>query len=166
MYINSNQSTFNHPANYPPNTQRRLDDNIFEKSNVLTENFDQNFFYFDSSLKRHTMAFSGRCEEFDPISKCFDFENVDKLLLYLTGHGGDLYMKIMYHEILFSYHFSDFLEELFASGKIEKAFVISDTCSAGTLFTTTEGDYVKAVLLGSSEWDNSALSSGFDKYIG
>lgn len=55
---------------------------------------------------------------------------------------------------------------MFVSGKIKKAFVISDTCSAGTLFSTTDGDKVKAILVGSSEWDDYALSSGFDKYIG
>ncbi len=65
------------------------------------------------------MAFSGRYEEFDPLNKRVNLENAETLLLYLTGHGGDLYMKIMYFEILFSYHFSDFFEELFASEKIK-----------------------------------------------
>lgn len=44
--------------------------------------------------------------------------------------------------------------------------VISDTCSAGTLFTTTSSESVKALLLGSSEWNDYALSMGYDDYIG
>lgn len=44
--------------------------------------------------------------------------------------------------------------------------VLSDTCSAGTLFFKTNGENVKAILLGSSEYDDFALSSGWDHYIG
>jgi len=44
--------------------------------------------------------------------------------------------------------------------------VLSDTCSAGTLFSKTNGERVKAILLGSSEWDDYALSTGWDNYIG
>ena len=74
-------------------------------------------------------------------------------------------MKIQYLEILFSRHFSDFFEELFIRKKVEKALVVSDTCSAGTLFYTTTAQ-AKSLLVGSSGWDQYALSEGFDKYIG
>lgn len=164
MLLLSNQATFNHPANFPANTQRLHDDNI--KQNLITENFQIDSFYDDVTLKKHTMAFSGRYEQFDTLNKRMDLEGVDNLLIYLTGHGGDLYMKVLYLEIMFARHFSDFFEELFAGGKIKKALVLSDTCSASTLFNTTSGDDVNAVLFGSSEWDDYALSTGFDSYIG
>ena len=61
---------------------------------------------------------------------------MDTLLIYLNGHGGDLYMKIKYLEIFFARHFSDFATDLFVSGKVKKLLTVSDSCSAYTLFST------------------------------
>ena len=64
-------------------------------------------------MKNHLKSFSGRYEEMDPLNKRPNFEDYDKVFIYLTGHGGDLYMKVLYKEILFSRHFSDYFEEMF-----------------------------------------------------
>ncbi len=55
---------------------------------------------------------------------------------------------------------------MFVSEKVKTAFIISDTCSAGTLFHSIKSDLVKALMIGSSTWDDSSLSDGYDKYIG
>lgn len=163
ILVGSNQATFNAYANYPANTQRLEDDDL--KSNVLDSQTEIDLLNEDINLKRHLMAFSGRYEEGDPMNKRIDFDDVENLFIYLVGHGGDKYMKIQYLEILFSRHFSDFFKDLFIRHKVDKALVISDTCSAGTLFYTVEDD-VNALMIGSSAWDDYALSMGFDKYIG
>lgn len=159
----SNQTTFNFPANYPQNTQRTHDDDL--KHNLLNEETDLDLTYEDINLWRHLLAFNGRHEENDPLNKRAMLNDLETYFLYLTGHGGDKYMKIQYLEILFSRHFSDFFEELFIRKKVDRALVVSDTCSAGTLFYTTTAQ-AKALLIGSSGWDEYALSEGFDKYIG
>jgi phosphatidylinositol glycan class K len=159
----SNQATFNYPANYPQNTQRMYDDDI--KHNLLNEETDLDLSYEDITLWRHLLAFNGRHEDNDPLCKRSVKNNLETYFIYLTGHGGDRYMKIQYLEILFSRHFSDFFEELFVSKKVDRALVMSDTCSAGTLFYTTTAT-ANALLIGSSSWDEHALSEGFDKYIG
>ena len=159
----SNQATFNSYANYPPNTQRHEDNNL--KSNILDANTEIDLMSEDINLKRHLMAFNGRYEEGDPMNKRIDFRDVDNIFIFLTGHGGDKYMKIQYLEILFSRHFSDFFKDLFIRHKVDSALVMSDTCSAGTLFYTVDDD-VNALLIGSSSWDDYALSMGYDKYIG
>lgn len=159
----TNQATFNAWANYPANTQRLEDDNI--KTNLLDTETEIDLFNEDINLKRHLMAFNGRYEEGDPMNKRIEFENIENLFIYLTGHGGDKYMKIQYLEILFSRHFSDFFKDLFIRNRVKKALVISDTCSAGTLFYSMDDD-VNALMIGSSAWDDYALSMGFDKYIG
>ena len=84
------------------------------------------------SLDLHLQSFAGKFDEELPMNKKLDFTDVDTIFIYLTGHGGDKYMKVKYKEILFSKHFSDFIEDLFISKKVKQAFVISDTCSAGT----------------------------------
>lgn len=64
--------------------------------NLITTDTVFNRFYEDDSLTAHVNSFSGRREEFDPLLKSVDYSDVDNLFIYLTGHGGDLYMKILY----------------------------------------------------------------------
>ena len=157
-------ASFNHFANFPPNTQR-FEDNE-PKKNLLTSESSFDFFNEDVSLRRHLMAISGRFDWDDPLNKRLDFRGAKSYFVYFTGHGGDLYMKIKYLEIFFARHFSDFFEDLFVSRKVPQAFVISDTCSAGTLFTTLKKDLVNAIFFGSSEWDSYSVSLGFDHFVG
>lgn len=163
ILLGSHQASYNFPANIPANTQRIYDDDL--KTSLLTPKMNIDLQYEDVSLHRHLLAFNGRYEENDPLSKRAIKGNVENYFIYLTGHGGDKYMKIQYLQILFSRHFSDFFEELFVSKKVKRALVISDSCSAGTLFYTTS-DKVKAFLLGTSGWDDYSVSEGFDKTIG
>lgn len=73
-------------------------------------------------------------------------------------------MKIQYHEIFFSKHFKDAIADASARKRYEKVLTISDTCSAGTLFYTT--DSPNGFYWGSSGWDEYSLSMGYDSYIG
>ena len=82
----------------------------------------------------------------------------------MTGHGGDKYMKIQYYEIFFSKHFADAIADAYARKRYGKVLTISDTCSAGTLFYTT--DAPNGVYWGSSGWDEYSLSLGFDSFVG
>lgn len=160
----SNQASFNYPANFPPNTQRLVDDE--PGKSILNKDFQYNRFYEDVSLQIHLNAFNGRHEDNDALNKRLDYDDVENLFIFLTGHGGDYYMKVLYQDILFAQHFADYFQELFVRKKVKQALVLSDTCSAGTLFFKTNGENVKAILLGSSEWDDYALSTGWDRYIG
>lgn len=163
LLVCSHQTAFNYPANTPANTQRNIDDDL--QHNLLTPQSKIGLVYEDVSLWRHLLAFNGRHEEDDPLSFRPLRGPVDNYFLYLTGHGGDKYMKIQYLQILFSRHFSDFLEDLFVSKKVNRAVAISDSCSAGTLFYTAT-DNVRAYLLGTSTWDDYSVSDGFDKALG
>lgn len=159
----SNQMTFNSGSNYPPNTQRKIDNDL--NSNILKKGVKLDNTRNDVNLKRHLLSFNGRYERYDPISKRAIPNYSENYFIYLVGHGGDKYMKIRYLEIMFSRHFSDFFEELFISNKVSQAFVFSDTCSAGTLFYTVDKK-ARAFMIGSSGWDEYSTSDGSDEYIG
>lgn len=100
IFVVSNQASFNYPANFPPNTQRFIDDE--PGKNELDHKIEYNRFYEDASLDTHLNAFSGRHEEFDPLFKRVDYDGVDNIFIFLTGHGGDYYMKVLYQDILFA----------------------------------------------------------------
>jgi glycosylphosphatidylinositol transamidase (GPIT) subunit GPI8 len=55
---------------------------------------------------------SGRYNDYYPINKSPDYNENDNLFIYIVGHGGDEYMKILYKDILFSKHLSLFLGDL------------------------------------------------------
>lgn len=164
MLLGSTQASFNHWANFPPNSQRFEDDEPGQ--NLLGGAAQIDLFNEDMSLQRVLMGLAGRFEEDDPLNKRLEFARGDTLFVYLVGHGGDDFIRVKYLEVLFARNFSDFFEELFVGGKAAAALVISDSCSAGTLFATVERERVDALLFGSSTWDDSALSLGFDRYVG
>jgi phosphatidylinositol glycan class K len=118
----------------------------------------------DVSLKRHIMSVANRHEQYDSLNKRSFQDSNTNLFIFLTGHGGDKYMKIQYLEIFFSQHFADSIEDAYIREKYKQVLTISDTCSAGTLFYNTTAK--NGIFYGSSGWDSYSLSEGFDKYIG
>lgn len=164
MLLLSNQASFNHWANHPPNTQRLEDDDLGR--NLLTAGVEVDLMGEDVSLRRHLMGVAGRFEADDPLNKRLRFGGQDTIFIFFTGHGGDYYLDLRYRETLFAQQFADAFHDLFISGKVARGVVVSDSCSAGTLFHAVRGDVVDALLLGASTWGNPALSMGFDKHLG
>ena len=56
-------------------------------------------------------------------------------MIYIVGHGGDEYMKVLYKDILFSKHINLFLKDMQIRSRVKNILFLVDTCSAGTMFS-------------------------------
>jgi glycosylphosphatidylinositol transamidase (GPIT) subunit GPI8 len=66
----------------------------------------------DSSIENHFNILSGWYHEYYSLNKSPEYKRNSNLFIYIVGHGGDEYMKVLYKDILFSKHVSLFLEDI------------------------------------------------------
>lgn len=79
-----------------------------------------------------------------------------KLLVYLTGHGGDNFFKFQDEEELTSQDIATIMDLLYENKKFDQALFIADTCQAFTLFDKLSTPNVLA--LGTSLRDQNAYA--------
>jgi glycosylphosphatidylinositol transamidase (GPIT) subunit GPI8 len=66
-------------------------------------------------------------------------------------------------DVIFSEEFADAIDDLHSKCGYKEMFLISDSCSAGTIFVKIRSPGVYAI--GSSTWNEKSISQGFCSYI-
>jgi glycosylphosphatidylinositol transamidase (GPIT) subunit GPI8 len=88
----------------------------------------------------------------------------DTLLFYMTGHGGDGFMKFHDKEELASHDLAVSFQLAKEKGKFKNALVIFDTCQASTLYEPFNTSGI--VFLASSFRGQNSYAVGYDPTIG
>lgn len=57
-----------------------------------------------------------------------------RLLIYLTGHGGNQYSKIQDTHVIGSYEYAKVIQELYEKGLYKEILAINDSCEAVTIW--------------------------------
>ena len=81
------------------------------------------------------------------------------VLIYMTGHGGDNFLKFRDREEISAQEMADCLAQMHAQGRYRELFFMLDTCQASTLF-----DYVHSpgiITMASSVLGESSYSVSF-----
>lgn len=81
----------------------------------------------------------------------------------MNGHGGDDYLKVQDTDVIFSQEFADAVDDLYSKCGYKELLLISDSCSAGTIFVKIQAPGVYAI--GSSSWKEKSYSHGYDNFI-
>merc|ERR1719162_1872145 len=87
-----------------------------------------------------------------------------RLMIYMTGHGGDQFFKFQDEEELMAQDIANLMDKLHESKKFGTALFIADTCQAFTLFDKVTTPNVMA--LGTSLTDESAYAHHSDNDLG
>jgi len=69
-----------------------------------------------------------------PESKKIHSHENSRLLIYITGHGGDQYSKIQDTHVIGSYEYGKVIEELYQKGMYKEILAINDSCEAVTIW--------------------------------
>lgn len=67
------------------------------------------------------------------------------LLIYLTGHGGDQFLKFHDHELLTAQDLADSIQQMNLQKRYKNILLMSDTCQASTLHTRIRAPNVIAI---------------------
>ncbi|KHN84747.1 Putative GPI-anchor transamidase [Toxocara canis] len=159
-----------HPAT--PRSKRLLSDHQSNVLVYLTGHGGDGFLKFQDSeeLTNVDLAdaietmFQSRVHPATPRSKRLLSDHQSNVLVYLTGHGGDGFLKFQDSEELTNVDLADAIETMFQSNRYNELLLIADTCQSESMYQRVYSANVLAT--SSSLVGEDSLSYDVDLTIG
>jgi phosphatidylinositol glycan class K len=107
---------------------------------------------------------TGRHAPDTPLSKRLMSDDKSNVFVYMSGHGGDGFIKFRDAEVLSAEDVADALRSMAIQRRYNELFFMLDTCQAGTLLETIDAPRV-ATIAASARGENS-YSYGSDSTVG
>jgi len=98
----------------------------------------------------------GRVSPDTPRSKRLLTDDRSNIFVYMTGHGGDEFLKFQDAEEINAFDIADAFEQMWEKRRYHEVFFMIDTCQANTMYSRLYSPNILAS--GSSELDESSYS--------
>lgn len=144
------------PGNVWASTANRLD--------LYGENIEVDYRGYEVSVENVIRLLTGRLPPTTPKSKRLDTDARSNIFLYMTGHGGDEFLKFQDYEEISAFDIADAIEQMWQAHRYHELFFMVDTCQANTLYTRIYSPNVLAT--GSSRKGQNSYSHGADHDLG
>ncbi|KAL5193320.1 GPI-anchor transamidase [Glycine soja] len=89
---------------------------------------------YEVTVENFLRVLTGRHETSVPRSKRLLSDEGSHILLYMTGHGGDEFLKFQDSEELQSHDLADVVKQMKEKHRFKELLIMVDTCQASTLF--------------------------------
>ncbi|OVA01468.1 Peptidase C13 [Macleaya cordata] len=146
----------NYPAQVFNNENHRL--------NLYGDNVEVDYRGYEVTVENFLRVLTGRHETAVPRSKRLLSDEGSHILLYMTGHGGDEFIKFQDSEELQSHDLADAVKQMKEKHRFKELLIMVDTCQAATLFNQLHSPGVLAI--GSSLKGENSYSHHLDSDIG
>lgn len=103
-------------------------------------------------------------EDQQPRSKRLLTDENSNILIYMTGHGGNEFLKFQDAEEISSWDIADAFAQMHEKKRYNEIFFMIDTCQANTMYSRFYSPNILSV--GSSELDESSYSHHSDVEVG
>lgn len=119
---------------------------------------------YEVTVENFVRLLTGRVPDGTPRSKRLLTDAGSNVLIYMTGHGGDGFLKFQDSEEVTSAELADALEQMWVKGRYHSLFFMVDTCQAASLY---RGFYSPNILaVASSLVGEDSLSHHVDPALG
>lgn len=118
----------------------------------------------DVTVENFLRLITGRHLDSVPRSKRLMTNRDSNLLVYMTGHGGDEFIKFQDQEEVSSHDLGDAFHQMRAQKRVNEVFFVVDTCQAGTLHNQFRTPGILSV--GSSRKGENSYSYQSDPDLG
>lgn len=119
---------------------------------------------YEVTVENFIRLLTDRWSEDQPKSKRLLTDENSNIFIYMTGHGGDDFLKFQDAEEIASEDIADAFEQMHQKKRYNEIFFMVDTCQANTMYSKFYSPNILAV--GSSEIDESSFSHHSDVEIG
>ena len=119
---------------------------------------------YEVTVENFIRLLTDRWDEDHPKSKRLMTDENSNIFIYLTGHGGEDFLKFQDAEEIASHDIADAFAQMYAKKRYNEIFFMIDTCQANTMYSKFYSPNILAV--GSSELDESSYSHHSDVEIG
>lgn len=117
--------------------------------NVYGENIEVDYRGYQVTVENFVRILTGRHTENVPRSQRLLSDNRSNILIYMTGHGGDEFLKFQDYEELTSMGLADSFHQMEQQRRYNEILFIIETCQANTLYNQFYSNNILA--LGCSE---------------
>lgn len=119
---------------------------------------------YEVTVENFIRLLTDRWSEDQPKSKRLLTDENSNIFIYMTGHGGDDFLKFQDTEEIASEDIADAFAQMYEKKRYNEILFMIDTCQANTMFSKFYSPNILAV--GSSELDESSYSHHSDVEIG
>lgn len=119
---------------------------------------------YEVTVENFIRLLTDRWSEDQPKSKRLLTDENSNIFIYMTGHGGDDFLKFQDAEEIASEDIADAFAQMYEKKRYNEILFMIDTCQANTMFSKFYSPNILAV--GSSELDESSYSHHSDVEIG
>lgn len=119
---------------------------------------------YDVTVENFIRLLTDRWDSNHPRSKRLMTDENSNIFIYLTGHGGNEFLKFQDAEEIGAYDIADAFEQMYEKKRYNEIFFMIDTCQANSMYERFYSPNILAV--GSSEVDESSYSHHSDLDLG
>ncbi|XP_045461217.1 putative GPI-anchor transamidase [Harmonia axyridis] len=138
--------------------------NANQHINVYGDDVEVDYRGYEVTVENFVRLLTGRLPPGTPRSKQLLTDEGSNILIYLTGHGGDGFLKFQDSEEITSQEMADALEQMWQKQRYNEIFFMLDTCQAASMYERFYSPNILAV--GSSLVGEDSLSHHVDPAIG
>ncbi|BES94548.1 Peptidase C13 family [Nesidiocoris tenuis] len=138
--------------------------NANQHINVYGDDVEVDYRGYEVTVENFVRLLTGRLPEGTPRSKQLLTNEGSNVLVYLTGHGGDGFLKFQDSEEVTSQELADAVEQMWQKRRYNEIFFIIDTCQAASMFDKFYSPGILSVA--SSLVGEDSLSHHVDPAIG
>ena len=144
------------PGTVYSNADRHMD--------LYGENVEVDYRGYEVTVENFIRLLTDRWDENVPSSKRLMTDEGSNVLIYMTGHGGNEFLKFQDSEEISSWDLADAFSQMREKKRYNELLFMIDTCQANTLYRQFYAPGMVAT--GSSEEDESSYSHHADNDVG
>ncbi|KAF2091856.1 hypothetical protein K490DRAFT_32265 [Saccharata proteae CBS 121410] len=144
------------PGTVYNNADRALD--------LYGDNIEVDYRGYEVTVENFIRLMTDRVSEDMPRSKRLLTDDRSNILVYMTGHGGNEFLKFQDAEEISAFDLADAFEQMWEKKRYHEMLFMIDTCQANTMYSKFYSPNILAT--GSSEIDQSSYSHHADNDVG
>lgn len=138
--------------------------NAYQHINVYGDDVEVDYRGYEVTVENFIRLLVGRHQSSLPRSKRLLTDERSNILVYMTGHGGDGFLKFQDAEEITNVELADAFEQMWQKKRYHKILFIIDTCQAASMYQLLYSPNILAVA--SSLVGEDSLSHHVDPSIG
>ncbi|KAJ3554968.1 hypothetical protein NP233_g12313 [Leucocoprinus birnbaumii] len=144
------------PGSVYANPGRHLD--------LYGDNIEVDYRGYEVTVENFIRVLTGRMDPSVPRSKRLLSDERSNVFVYMTGHGGNEFLKFQDNEEISAFDIADAFEQMYQKKRYNEIFFMIDTCQANSMYSKFYSPNILAT--GSSEVGENSYSYANDNDIG
>ncbi|KAJ2481383.1 glycosylphosphatidylinositol anchor biosynthesis [Coemansia sp. RSA 2131] len=149
------------PRNCYPGT---VFDHPQKTTDLYGDNVEVDYRGYEVTVENFIRLLTGRVEQHTPRNKRLLTDDKSNIFIYMTGHGGEDFLKFQDSEEINSYDIADAMQQMWEKQRYREILFVIDTCQANTMFSKFYAPNVLSI--GSSKKGENSYSHFHDRDIG